>query len=164
MFKAIVNNSTFNISPKASSLVIDDVEMNWSISKISDTHFHVLVNNKSYNVEVAEIDSVAKTFSFKINGQRHVVRLKDKFDVLLETMGLNNNAAGKVNKVKAPMPGLIIDLRVKDGDAVKKGDPLVVLEAMKMENIIKSVGDATVKSVHVKKGDSVEKNQILIEF
>jgi biotin carboxyl carrier protein len=164
MFKATVNHTIFNISTKKSSLVIDDIELNWNISKISNTHFHVLVNNRSYNAEVVGIDSNAKTFSFKINGRRYVVRLKDKFDVLLETMGLNNNAAGKVNKVKAPMPGLIIELRVKDGDAVKKGDPLVVLEAMKMENIIKAVGDGTVKSVRVKKGDSVEKNQILIEF
>jgi biotin carboxyl carrier protein len=62
------------------------------------------------------------------------------------------------------MPGLIIDLKVKDGDQVKAGDPLLILEAMKMENIIKSPGDATVKSVKVRMGEGVEKNQVLIEF
>ncbi|MBY0435500.1 MAG: acetyl-CoA carboxylase biotin carboxyl carrier protein subunit, partial [Cyclobacteriaceae bacterium] len=70
----------------------------------------------------------------------------------------------KVNAVKAPMPGLIIDLRVNAGDTVKTGDPLLVLEAMKMENIIKAPGDGTVKQVKIKKGDSVEKGQLLIEF
>ena len=90
--------------------------------------------------------------------------LQDKFDLLLEKMGMNNANAGNVISIKAPMPGLIIDLKVKDGDAVKHNDPLIVLEAMKMENIIKSPGDGVVKSVKVTKGESVEKNQILIEF
>jgi biotin carboxyl carrier protein len=62
------------------------------------------------------------------------------------------------------MPGLIIDLRVKEGDQVKAGDPLLILEAMKMENIIKASGDSIVKSLKVKKGETVEKNQVLIEF
>jgi biotin carboxyl carrier protein len=62
------------------------------------------------------------------------------------------------------MPGLIIDLKVKVGDKVKTGDALLILEAMKMENILKSPGDGTVKNVTVKKGDSVEKGHILVEF
>ena len=62
------------------------------------------------------------------------------------------------------MPGLILDLKVKPGDEVKKGDIVLILEAMKMENIIKSPGDGLVKSVKVKLKDSVEKNQILIQF
>jgi biotin carboxyl carrier protein len=62
------------------------------------------------------------------------------------------------------MPGLIIDLKVKQGDVVKAGDALLILEAMKMENIIKAPGEGTVKMIKAKKGDSVEKNQVLIEF
>ena len=62
------------------------------------------------------------------------------------------------------MPGLIIDLKVKTGDTVKAGDSLLILEAMKMENMLKSPGDGVVKNVKVKKGDAVEKNQVLIEF
>jgi biotin carboxyl carrier protein len=79
-------------------------------------------------------------------------------------MGMNNGSSGKVNNIKAPMPGLIIDLKVKVGDEVKQNDPLLILEAMKMENIIKSPGDGMVKNVKVKKGESVEKGQVLIEF
>jgi biotin carboxyl carrier protein len=79
-------------------------------------------------------------------------------------MGMSAAASAKVNNIKAPMPGLIIDLRVKAGDTVAAGDTLVILEAMKMENSIKSPAAATVRTVKVGKGDSVEKGQVLIEF
>ena len=62
------------------------------------------------------------------------------------------------------VPGRLTEVAFDEGDAVKAGDPLLILEAMKMENIIKAAGDSVVKSVKVKKGESVEKNQVLIEF
>ena len=62
------------------------------------------------------------------------------------------------------MPGLIIDLKIKAGDTVQQGDPLLILEAMKMENILKSPGEGVIKNLKVKKGDHVEKGQVLIEF
>ncbi|HNM32873.1 MAG TPA: biotin/lipoyl-binding protein, partial [Chitinophagales bacterium] len=65
---------------------------------------------------------------------------------------------------KAPMPGLVLDILVEAGQAVNKGDNLIILEAMKMENIIKASGSGTVKSIHVQKKDAVEKNQLLIEM
>ena len=106
----------------------------------------------------------AKTFLLKINNKVHTVAVKDKFDLLLEKMGMTNGAVAKINNVKAPMPGLVIDLKVKAGDTVKAGDALLILEAMKMENILKSPGEATIKNVKIKKGDTVEKGQVLIEF
>jgi len=164
MYKAIVNQTSFEISLDNDGIIVNDTRFDWNLIKISDGNFHILLDNKSYSVEVISADSQAKSFCFKINGRRYVVDLKDKFDLLLEKMGMNNSSANKVNNVKAPMPGLIIDMRVKEGDQVKAGDPLLILEAMKMENIIKASGDSVVKSVKVKKGESVEKNQVLIEF
>ena len=70
----------------------------------------------------------------------------------------------KVNELKAPMPGLVLSIMVQPGDSVVKGDGLMVLEAMKMENIIRTPADGIVKSVDVKKSDAVEKNQVLIKF
>ncbi|HCR55202.1 MAG TPA: acetyl-CoA carboxylase biotin carboxyl carrier protein subunit, partial [Cytophagales bacterium] len=118
----------------------------------------------SYRAEVVKADYTAKTFILKINGRKYTVDVKDKFELLLEKMGMNAGTSGKINSIKAPMPGLIIALKVKAGDEVKTGDQLLILEAMKMENIIKSPGEGIVKAVKVEKGNSVEKGQVLIEF
>lgn len=164
MYKAIVNDKTFEIESIDSGFVVNGEPQSWDLVKIADGYFHILYQNKSYRAEVIKTDPETKQFMFKINGHNYTVTLKDKFDLLLEKMGMHNTASSKVNNVKAPMPGLIIDLKVKVGDAVKPGDSLLILEAMKMENILKSPGEGIVKTVKVKKGDSVEKGQVLVEF
>ncbi len=164
MYKATVNQTSLELTLDDVGLTINGTRFEWNLIKTTDQSFHILLDNRSYNVEVVSADVQSKSFCFKINGRKYVVDLKDKFDLLLEKMGMNNSSANKINSIKAPMPGLIIDLRVKEGDQVKAGDPLLILEAMKMENIIKASGDSIVKSVKVKKGETVEKNQVLIEF
>lgn len=164
MFIARVDNHVFEIDNDDNGFVVNGKPVVWDVSKIDEGYFHVLTDNRSYRAEVVESDAERKRFTIKVNGRHYSVVLQDKFDVLLEKMGMNANTGAKVNHVRAPMPGLIIDLKVKEGDRVATGDPLVILEAMKMENIIKAPGDATVKSVKVRLGEGVEKNQVLIEF
>ena len=164
MFKAIVNNKIFQINGNDNSLTVDGQALNWDVVKITDSYFHILHDNKSYRAEIVSTDKTTKTFTIKINNRPYTVSVKDKFDLLLEKMGINNAVAGKVNNIKAPMPGLIVDLMVSAGDLVKAGESLLILEAMKMENIIKSPAEGTVYAVKIKKGDRVEKGQILIEF
>jgi biotin carboxyl carrier protein len=77
---------------------------------------------------------------------------------------LDNLATKKVNDIKAPMPGMVLNILVKEGDTVKKGDAILVLEAMKMENILKSPTDGLIKKIAAVKGTAVEKNQLLIQF
>ena len=164
MYKASVSKKSFEIVNHNHQLFIDGTPLDWDIVEVSNGYFHIIINRKSYRAEVVRADPGTKTFALKINGKVYSVTLKDKFDLLLEKMGMNNGSSGKANHVKAPMPGLIIDLRVKEGDTVMPGDALLILEAMKMENLIKASAQSVVKSVKVKKGDSVEKNQVLIEF
>jgi biotin carboxyl carrier protein len=164
MYKATVNKQDFNIENNNNQLIVNGNVVEWDIVKISNEYFHILIKNESYRAEVIKADSITKSFVLKINGKIYTVDLKDKFDLLLDKMGLNNGLSGKANNIKAPMPGLIVDLRVKPGDNVKPGDALLILEAMKMENLIKATAESVVKSVKVAKGDSVEKNQVLIEF
>ena len=164
MYQTKVNGKSLELVKSDESILINGELFQWDVVKISQGYFHILHKNKSYRAEVVKADHVAKTFHLKINNKLQIVEVKDKFDLLLEKMGMVNGASAKINNVKAPMPGLVIDMKVKAGDVVKAGDPLLILEAMKMENILKAAAEAIVKNVKVKKGDSVEKGQVLIEF
>ncbi len=124
----------------------------------------MLQNDQSHNIEVVSLDTDTKTVKININGTNYTVSLKDKLDLLLEQMGIGNAAAQKINDLKAPMPGLVLEIKVIPGDMVEKGDALIVLEAMKMENVLKAAAPARIKSIEVKQGIAVEKGQILIKF
>jgi biotin carboxyl carrier protein len=164
LFAKINGHSPLEIDVSETPPRIDGVAFPVDMVRLSDDKYHIIYNGQSFSAEVIEISKQSKTVTIKINGTIQVVQLKDKFDLLLEKLGMNNTASTKINNVKAPMPGLIIDLRVSAGQTIQAGDSLLILEAMKMENIIKSAGDGVVKRVNVKKGDSVEKGQVLIEF
>ena len=69
-----------------------------------------------------------------------------------------------VKEVKAPMPGLVVSVIATKGQEVKEGDSLLILEAMKMENVLKSPVDGVIKNIKIEETNTVEKNEILIEF
>jgi biotin carboxyl carrier protein len=69
-----------------------------------------------------------------------------------------------VSDLKAPMPGLVLQILVEPGQEIKKGDKILILEAMKMENAIKAPADAIVAQIHINPGTAVDKNQLLITF
>lgn len=126
--------------------------------------FHLLKDGKAYQIEIHQVDAVAKTVTLTISGKKTELVLRDKMDLLLEKLGMSSANIKKANDLKAPMPGLIIDIKVGEGSVVKTGDQLIVLEAMKMENVLKSPGEGVVNKILVNKGQSVEKNQVLISF
>ena len=154
--KARVNNKY--------DFTLDGNEKGINIIEIKDGIFHIIKDNKSYNAEVLKANKEEKSFVIRVNGNKYTVQLKDKYDDLLKELGIEMGSSAKVKELKAPMPGLVVDVRVKEGDAVKKGDALVVLQAMKMENILKCPADLVVKKIHVKKDSTIEKNQLLISF
>lgn len=165
MTKAIINETTnFELTDTAEGTLINGLLFDADIQPISANHFHIIKNNRSYNAEVVEVDTATKTYQLKINGTLHTVQLKDKTDLLLEKMGFNAAASSKMNVLKAPMPGLIYDIKVKVGDVVEKGDVLLILVAMKMENAIKAAGEGKVKEIKVQLNESVEKNHVLMTF
>jgi biotin carboxyl carrier protein len=164
MFKAKVNNKMIDIVMQGDELVVDGKKLVLDTVQIAAGTFHIIQDARGYQVEVIDHSVESKTVTLRVNGKIYRVELKDRFDLLLEKMGMSNAASGKLNAVRAPMPGLILDLRIQAGDTVKTGDALLVLEAMKMENVLKAPGEGVVKELKVKKGDSVEKGQVLIEF
>ncbi len=163
MITAIVNGSSeFKGEVRKNALFVDGKEIPWDIVKVDANRFHVIHNKKSYTIDVISADSTEKTFELRVNNQSCHVKVRDRFDELLHELGMDNLQAGKVHDIKAPMPGLVVDVRVQSGQQIKKGDGVVVLEAMKMENILKATADATVKAVIIKKGAKVEKNEVLV--
>lgn len=143
---------------------VNGSEILTDIIRLDERFYHLLKDGISYNIEIVKQDKTTKTLTLKINGNLYDVEVKDKFDQLMEQMGFNSGDQSKVRELKAPMPGLVIDIRVLPGDIVKKGDAVLVLEAMKMENVLKAAGDGVVISIAVQKGVSVEKNHVLIVF
>lgn len=165
MLKAIINDKeTVEVSEDKEGILLNNEPFAWDLMKVSDKDFHILKDSRSYNVEVVEANYAEKTFRLKIGDNIHTVNLKDRTDLLLEKMGMSSAKSAKLNDLKAPMPGLIYEMKVQVGDTIKKGDILLILVAMKMENAIKATGDGVVKSIKVKTGETVEKNHIIMEF
>jgi biotin carboxyl carrier protein len=131
---------------------------------LNTTSSNILYKNKSYNVEVVEQNVIEKTATIKVNGNIYVLSIQDQFDQLLKQLGMDNLVTNKILQIKAPMPGLVLNVLVEEGAEIKKGDNLLVLEAMKMENMIKSPTDGIIKKIAIKQGDKVEKNELLISF
>jgi biotin carboxyl carrier protein len=169
MYSITVNgNKTFktNLTIKGTSFegTLNEKAVKGDLIKVDDYQFHLLYNNTSYNLDIVKMNKEEKTMVIKINSVKFNLQLKDKYDELLHTLGLDNLATKKVSEIKAPMPGMVLNVLVGEGTAVKKGDALIILEAMKMENILKSPADGIVKKVIATKGNAVEKNQVLIQF
>lgn len=165
MFQAIVNNGNkFEIQQAEGALLVNGQQMDWDLEALGGNRYHLLWQGRSYQVELVSMNKEEKSLKLQLNGQVHTVQVKDRYDLLLEKMGLSDLAASKINQLKAPMPGLILSVNVEAGQEVQKGDPVLILEAMKMENVLKSPGEGVIKEVKVKQGDSVEKNQVLVVF
>jgi biotin carboxyl carrier protein len=144
--------------------LLNNQEFSADILKIRDGVYHLLKDNVSYNLEVVKHITEEKKLVVKINNTTYTLDIKDKYDELLHSLGLDSLAAKKVNDIKAPMPGMVLNILVTEGQEVKKGDALIVLEAMKMENVLKSPTDGVIKKIAINKGVAVEKNQLLIQF
>jgi biotin carboxyl carrier protein len=174
MLKVNVGNKPQGEQPgQASAFEVDQRKEGWfingkafegDIAALGNNRFHVIWNNKSYNIEVLERNPAEKSTHLLINGQHYHTTAKDDLDLLLEKMGMQSGSSQKINNVKAPMPGLIQSIAVAEGDTIAKGDNLLVLVAMKMENVIKSSGSGVIKTLKVMPGQIVEKNQVLLEF
>ncbi|HMV22904.1 MAG TPA: acetyl-CoA carboxylase biotin carboxyl carrier protein subunit [Saprospiraceae bacterium] len=131
------------------------------IIQLDENVYQLLLNNKNFTLTLLEKLN-NKSYKVKINGNIYQVDLKDQLDMMVEKLGLSSKAAGKINEIKAPMPGLVIDVLVTPGQTIQKGDSLLILEAMKMENVLKAAGDGVIDQICVSKGDAVEKNHIMI--
>jgi biotin carboxyl carrier protein len=155
-YQITVNDTPLSILPEEAD--------NLDIVSLGDNAFHILKNNKAYKAEIKSVDYKSKTFVFNINGTPYTAKISDKYDRLIDQLGMNAAVGQKAGDIKAPMPGMVLEVAVTVGQAVEKGDKILILEAMKMENVIKAAGDGVVKAILVSKGTAVEKGQVLIEM
>ena len=136
----------------------------FDIVKKSAVEFNLLKDHRSVNTKLLEADSTAKNTTIEIEGQIYTVTIKDELDQQLENMGFGLAINKQVKEIKAPMPGLVLEIAVTEGQQVNEGDKILILGAMKMENSIAVSVNATIKRIAVAAGDAVEKGQVLVEL
>jgi biotin carboxyl carrier protein len=156
-YQLTVNNTHIYDRKASEKTNIDVVEV--SLSK-----FHILKNNEAYTAEIVSADFLAKRYTVKVNGNSYQVSIANSLDLQIKEMGFLVGGSKQVNEIKAPMPGLILEISVSVGQEVQENDCLLILEAMKMENSFLSPRAGIIKSISAKKGDAVDKGQLLIEF
>ena len=136
------------------------------INRLALNSSTLLLQTPSQTIQVRclAVDKIAKTVTLLYNNQKYIAKITEPMDELLKSMGLENAMVAKISEVKAPMPGLVLDVLVTVGQTVEMGEKILTLEAMKMENAIKSPTAGTIASIHVSKGQAVDKNFVLIRF
>jgi biotin carboxyl carrier protein len=152
-----------NVNDKFKFDIVSE-DLTWDSVEVEPGRFNILYNNRSYSAVVLSADYENKSFAVRIDSHTFNLNVKDRFDLLAEQLGFSAKSSKKANEIKAPMPGMVLSVLVSEGQEVKMGESVLILEAMKMENVIKAPADCTVKHVKVKQGNAVEKNQVLIEL
>jgi len=154
-----VNNETQTLSDTVA--LIDGKEYSYDFKFINDNVIVLRINDKNYfmtldtNEEEGNIEVI-------LDAKVYNIFCKSELDIMIEKMS-NGKVDKKTKKeIYSPMPGIITKLNVIDGQKVAKGEVLLVLEAMKMENEIKAVKDCVIKKINVEALKSVEKNELLI--
>jgi len=142
---------------------IGDRELVLEAHRLADSRSLILIDGHSNEVDVWS-NGFNQNRIVSVRGREFKVAVEDyNLAQLRKTAGMTADATIE-KRLTASMPGMIVDIKVKPGDAVTAGQPLLVIEAMKMENIIKARTDGTIKSIKAVTGRSVEKDDLLLEF
>ena len=165
MYTISLSDSTYTVEilSKTQARLNGEI-VDFEVRKEKNKVYVVTLNGQSYFVLIKRYDALLKEMEIQVEHQLFQLKVRDDIDALLDKLGIDYSDMFKVSDLKAPMPGLVLDVLVKAGDTVKKDDNLLVISAMKMENNIKSPVDAVIKEVAVEKDMAVNKNQVLVEF
>lgn len=131
---------------------------------VEKNKFHILQKNLPYKAEIIFSDFYQKKYTVKVNNNIYQVAISNPLDILIKELGFGVGISKVIKLLKAPMPGLILEINVEVGQTVKENDNLLILTAMKMENSLLSPRDGVIKSIAIHVGDSVIKGDLLIEF
>ena len=158
----VVNHSNQELTLLTeNTAIVNGKEFEFDIKWLNPNVLILRINNKNYYI-TAEENTDENFTEINIDSIIHRVTCKSEFDLLKEQFAGNKSADKAKADIISPMPGIIKKLNVTEGQEVKKGDVILVLEAMKMENEIKAKKDAVIKKICVNEMSSVEKNELLI--
>lgn len=158
----INENRKIGIEKKGHEFFIDGKKSTLEVEQVGPKSYKVFSDNKIFEAQL--IERSESKLELLLQGENVSISISSHMDQVLEKLGMNSSSAQSIKEIKAPMPGTILSIEAKEGDEVAKGETLLILEAMKMENAIKCPGKERVQSILVKPGDNVEKNQSLITF
>jgi biotin carboxyl carrier protein len=161
-YRVKFGEQVFSLIRENDQFLLNGAPVGTDVVSLGGNHYHIIVGNKGFRAEL--VNREGKQFFWKINQVLYPIELQDHLDQMLEKLGFDSSSAKKLNELKSPMPGLVLKVLVEDGAEVKTGDPLLVLESMKMENLIKSPGDGTISEIKVGVGQTVEKGSVMIKF
>lgn len=146
----------------AFSGTVEGKPMSLDVHDNGDGKLHIISGSRSFQAEI--LSAQDKAYKIKVGNHVYELNLQDEHDALLKRLGMESAGSSKAKDLKAPMPGMVLDILIEAGQEVSKNDPLIILEAMKMENVIKSPADGMISRVSISTGQAVEKNELLIEF
>jgi acetyl/propionyl-CoA carboxylase alpha subunit len=160
--RAIVGDHTFDLEFGDAHVLANGAKRNFTAAGLPNSRISLIIDGRSVSAVVYR--TRPGSYVVHIGNDEFEVALKGEKDILLERFGFAEAGESSLQQIRAPMPGLVLSLRVGEGQMVKAGEALLVLEAMKMENELRAENDGTVKSVHVAHGDAVGKNDLLVEI
>lgn len=163
-FEAIVDDNTLELEllEDSGEVLFGDKKQPYSFHRQKNGRYLLRMGTKLYKIDNVEYDQHTVTFS--LNGNWYSVDVRDEQDLLLDRLGFKTAAEIGEGELNAPMPGKILEILVEEGDEVELGEPVAILEAMKMENELKAPVSGVIESISVAKGDSLEKNAAILEI
>ncbi|MCW8849969.1 MAG: hypothetical protein OQJ81_08330 [Melioribacteraceae bacterium] len=160
-FIVTIDEEKFIINTSDSRKVkLGDREFNLDISQLSDHTYSLKLGNEIFHITSTKLEN--NKYSFLVDGHYFESYVRTKLEEETENILKSSLNSDDTIKIKSPMPGMILRVNKKVGDKVIKGESLILLEAMKMENELKAPEDGILSEVFIEPGKSVEKNQILI--
>ncbi len=157
----VIDGRTINFEMRGDSIIVDGKEMSFHV--VRRERGRLLVKVGESVEEIIYADNGNGTEIFSRDGTLKLEILSDR-DILIRSLRSQAASHGSHSEIKAPMPGLVVKTLVNKGDRLKRGAKLVILEAMKMENELRTPVEAEVEEVLVKEGDVVEKDQVIVRL
>lgn len=136
----------------------------WSWKLVGPGVYDVRMGVKNVRVESLSGPDAKGFVRMRVDGVEQTLQVLDDQQLLLESMGMSTTVASEERKVEAPMPGKVLSVLVNSGADVKEGEGLLVLEAMKMENVIRAPRDGRIESISAEVGLAVEKGTVLVTY